>query len=94
MQSLSEQPLVGEERYVTTRITAAKETTTNIDSICNLEQIIILEFLFFFLIALDLFKGRLLPVVTERNSSLECYVTLGHCLFPVNTAHRYYFYVT
>ena len=26
MQSLSEQPLVGEERYVTTRITAAKET--------------------------------------------------------------------
>ena len=31
MQSLSEQPLVGEERYVTTRITAAKETkvTTN-----------------------------------------------------------------
>ena len=31
MQSLSEQPLVGEERYVTTRITAAKETTTNID---------------------------------------------------------------
>ena len=27
MQNLSEQPLVGEERYVTTRITAAKETT-------------------------------------------------------------------
>ena len=27
MQSLSEQPLVGEERYVTTLITAAKETT-------------------------------------------------------------------
>ena len=27
MQSSSEQPLVGEERYVTTRITAAKETT-------------------------------------------------------------------
>ena len=26
MQSSSEQPLVGEERYVTTRITAAKET--------------------------------------------------------------------
>ena len=29
MQSSSEQPLVGEERYVTTRITAAKETTKN-----------------------------------------------------------------
>ena len=28
MQSSSEQPLVGEERYVTTRITAAKETKT------------------------------------------------------------------
>ena len=27
MQSSSEQPLVGEEHYVTTRITAAKETT-------------------------------------------------------------------
>ena len=27
MQSSSEQPLVGEERYVTTQITAAKETT-------------------------------------------------------------------
>ena len=27
MQSSSEQPLAGEERYVTTRITAAKETT-------------------------------------------------------------------
>ena len=27
MQSSSEQPLVGEERYVMTRITAAKETT-------------------------------------------------------------------
>ena len=27
MQSSSEQPLVGEERYVTTRITAAKETS-------------------------------------------------------------------
>ena len=26
MQTSSEQPLVGEERYVTTRITAAKET--------------------------------------------------------------------
>ena len=26
MQSSSDQPLVGEERYVTTRITAAKET--------------------------------------------------------------------
>ena len=29
MQSSSEQPLVGEERYVTTRITAAKETRAN-----------------------------------------------------------------
>ena len=29
MQSSSEQPLVGEERYVTTRITAAKETREN-----------------------------------------------------------------
>ena len=28
MQSSSEQPLVGEERYVTTRITAAKETSS------------------------------------------------------------------
>ena len=28
MQSSSEQPLVEEERYVTTRITAAKETIT------------------------------------------------------------------
>ena len=28
MQSSSEQPLVGEERYVTTRIKAAKETTS------------------------------------------------------------------
>ena len=27
MQSSSEQPLVGEERYVTIRITAAKETS-------------------------------------------------------------------
>ena len=31
MQSSSEQPLVGEERYVTTRITAAKETKENGD---------------------------------------------------------------
>ena len=31
MQSSSEQPLVGEERYVTTRITAAKETKWVID---------------------------------------------------------------
>ena len=30
MQSSSEQPLVGEERYVTTRITAAKETTNRV----------------------------------------------------------------
>ena len=30
MQSSSEQPLVGEERYVTTRITAAKETIANL----------------------------------------------------------------
>ena len=29
MQSSSEQPLVGEERYVTTRITAAKETSSS-----------------------------------------------------------------
>ena len=29
MQSSSEQPLVGEERYVTTLITAAKETKRN-----------------------------------------------------------------
>ena len=29
MQSSSEQPLVGEERYVTTRITAAKETKSD-----------------------------------------------------------------
>ena len=33
MQSSSEQPLVGEELYVTTRITAAKET------ICSFAQI-------------------------------------------------------
>ena len=32
MQSSSEQPLVGEERYVTTRITAAKETTCSRDN--------------------------------------------------------------
>ena len=30
MQSSSEQPLVGEERYVRTRITAAKETTLEV----------------------------------------------------------------
>ena len=30
MQSSSEQPLVGEERYVTTRITAAKETMVRV----------------------------------------------------------------
>ena len=30
MQSSSEQPLVGEERYVTTRITAAKETMQHV----------------------------------------------------------------
>ena len=33
MQSSSEQPLVGEERYVTTLITAAKETKLFLDSI-------------------------------------------------------------
>ena len=33
MQRSSEQPLVGEERYVTTLITAAKETTVVTDSI-------------------------------------------------------------
>ena len=32
MQSSSEQPLVGEERYVTTRITAAKETKVSLAS--------------------------------------------------------------
>ena len=32
MQSSSEQPLVGEERYVTTRITAAKETRIKVIS--------------------------------------------------------------
>ena len=32
MQSSSEQPLVGEERYVMTRITAAKETTAQRES--------------------------------------------------------------
>ena len=31
MQSSSEQPLVGEERYVTTLITAAKETTSSLE---------------------------------------------------------------
>ena len=31
MQSSSEQPFVGEERYVTTRITAAKETKTQVE---------------------------------------------------------------
>ena len=31
MQSSSEQPLVGEERYVTTLITAAKETRNLLD---------------------------------------------------------------
>ena len=31
MQSSSEQPLVGEERYVTTLITAAKETTGKLE---------------------------------------------------------------
>ena len=35
MQSSSEQPLVGEERYVTTLITAAKETTSNAASKIN-----------------------------------------------------------
>ena len=32
MQSSSEQPLVGEERYVTTQITAAKETRLREDA--------------------------------------------------------------
>ena len=31
MQSSSEQPLVGEERYVMTRITAAKETNVQLN---------------------------------------------------------------
>ena len=35
MQSSSEQPLVGEERYVTTRITAAKETIATAALILN-----------------------------------------------------------
>ena len=33
MQSSSEQPLVGEERYVTTLITAAKETNIEDDQL-------------------------------------------------------------
>ena len=33
MQSSSEQPLVGEERYVTNRITAAKETTLDNEAV-------------------------------------------------------------
>ena len=33
MQSSSEQPLVGEERYVTTLITAAKETNAILNNI-------------------------------------------------------------
>ena len=37
MQSSSEQPLVGEERYVTTRITAAKETILEVAPCPNLE---------------------------------------------------------
>ena len=36
MQSSSEQPLVGEERYVTTRITAAKETRYKLAEISSL----------------------------------------------------------
>ena len=40
MQSSSEQPLVGEERYVTTRITAAKETSHRSDSLpTELQQV-------------------------------------------------------
>ena len=38
MQSSSEQPLVGEERYVTTRITAAKETMILWDQARNPER--------------------------------------------------------
>ena len=37
MQSSSEQPLVGQERYVTTLITAAKETNPYIEY-CSLED--------------------------------------------------------
>ena len=37
MQSSSEQPLVGEERYVTTRITAAKETI-NFPALCAIHK--------------------------------------------------------
>ena len=36
MQSWGEQPLVGEERYVTTLITAAKETNDDEESIFNI----------------------------------------------------------
>ena len=38
MQSSSEQPLVGEERYVTTRITAAKETKANLACFNEIHQ--------------------------------------------------------
>ena len=34
MQSSSDQPLVGEEHYVTTLITASKETIFNLDYLC------------------------------------------------------------
>ena len=39
MQSLSEQPLVEEERYVTTRITAAKDTKVTTDFTIIIPQI-------------------------------------------------------
>ena len=41
MQSSSEQPLVGEERYVTTLITAAKETT-RIQALSSFDQTLII----------------------------------------------------
>ena len=37
MQRSSEQPLVGEERYVTTLITAAKETIEHVDVTKSIE---------------------------------------------------------
>ena len=46
MQSSSEQPLVGEERYVTTRITAAKETNLSLDIICSSKLTVFLELRF------------------------------------------------
>ena len=44
MQSSSEQPLVGEERYVTTLITAAKETIADSEKCSPSERCIHLVF--------------------------------------------------